>query len=63
MAIYELMTLNELMRAAIVSDVSEAGLSEAARQSGMRRMIADGIEKVLAGQTTFEEILQVTRVT
>ncbi|MBU1211976.1 MAG: GspE/PulE family protein [Alphaproteobacteria bacterium] len=62
-AIYELMALTDPVRAAIVSGANEQALCEAARIAGMRRMLADGVEKVSSGLTTFEEILQVTRVT
>ena len=59
--IYELMTVNEDMRHLIHEGRGEHALRQAARENGMRTLREDGIRKVLAGETSLEEVLRVTQ--
>ena len=59
--VYEVLTVNERVRDAVLGDATERRLEEAARAGGMVPMIGNGIAKVLAGETTLEEVLRVTR--
>ena len=43
----------------LLSDIE--GLMDLLKKDGFKNMIHDGIEKVFAGITTFEEILRTTR--
>lgn len=58
--IYELITLDEHMRKLIHDQASEQNLEKHARTSSIS-ILQDGIEKALAGITTLEEVLKVTR--
>ncbi len=58
--IYELINIDETLRGLIHDSASEQTLLVHARQSSPP-LIADGIEKILAGQTTVDEVLRVTR--
>jgi len=58
--ILELMILDDELKEMILSNPSVAALREAARAKGMRVLAEDGLEKVLAGQTTIEEVSRVT---
>jgi general secretion pathway protein E len=59
--IYELLLVNEEVRGLIHSGASESAIEHAARQhtQGIRQ---DGLRRVLAGDTSLEEVLRVTRV-
>jgi type IV pilus assembly protein PilB len=62
LGIYEIMEINEKMRSYIASP--NFGLEEfrtLARESGMRTMFEDGLEKVELALTTLEEVLRVIR--
>lgn len=58
--IYELVVIDDKMRTFIHNGVSEQALEQYAREQapGIR---ADGVRKILAGATTVEEVLRVTR--
>jgi len=58
--IFELMILSENIRQAIVNKASAQELMKIARTEGMQTLQEDGLEKVLAGVTTIEEVLRVT---
>ena len=58
--IFELMTLDDELRERILSNPSIVGLRDTARRKGMKLLIEDGVDKVLAGLTTPEEVLRVT---
>ena len=58
--IYELITIDEKMRAMIHDGASEQKMDKHARKHSPA-IRHDGIAKVLAGQTTLEEVLRVTR--
>jgi type II secretory ATPase GspE/PulE/Tfp pilus assembly ATPase PilB-like protein len=59
--IYELVTLDEAMRAELRADQATSDLRSLAVQGGMRTLRADGLRLVRAGITTPEEVLRVTR--
>jgi len=59
--IYELMPVNEAIRRLIHDSQGEQALRKMSRESGMRSLREDGIAKVLAGDTSLEEILRVSQ--
>lgn len=59
--IYELIALNDILRQLIHDGASEAHLEQQARTQQNTSLYRDGIRQVLAGQTSLEEILRVTR--
>ena len=59
--IFELLTVNDALRAAIHDRASEAHLREAALHAGMTSMREDGERLVHAGITTAQELVRVTR--
>lgn len=61
MGIHELMVVDETLRKAISAETPVTELKEIAeKQSGMKLLRTDGIEKALQGHTTLEEVLAVT---
>ncbi len=60
MGIYEIMTLNEEMREAIMENASSGELRELAIKNGMTTMRDAGISAIYDGQTTIEEIVKET---
>lgn len=59
--IFELLTLNEEIRDAIIARQDAAAIEELAKAAGMRTMIEDGLAKVGEGLTTLNEILRATK--
>ena len=59
--IFELLTVNDELRAAIHDRASEAHLRDAALRAGMTPMRSDGERLVRAGITTAQELVRVTR--
>jgi len=57
--IYELLKVDEVIRRLIVKGADSASIVRAAKGSGFRSLRTDGVQKVLSGQTTFEEVLRV----
>lgn len=57
--IYELFVMNDDFRHFISSAYKENELMEMARANGMKMLLDDGVEKVLQGVTTLDEILRV----
>ncbi len=58
---FELMMINEEIRRLILSNVPSSQVRKAAIESGMKSLREDGMEKVLEGVTTLEEVLRVTQ--
>ena len=55
-AIFELLIVDNALRALIKPDADTESIARAARQSGMTTMMADGLAKCLEGITTLEEL-------
>lgn len=62
LGIYEVLVLDEEIRAMIVARADNSGILEAAKRKGFQPMRAQGIRAVLGGHTTVEEIIQATQV-
>ena len=58
-AIHEVMTVTEEIERLVVEHASAEDIAKVARAEGMVDLRRDGMEKVLAGHTTVEEILRV----
>ena len=56
--IFEVLEMSEEVRKVILSGADAGQIRDAAIKSGMKTMIEDGMNKVLAGITTIEEILR-----
>jgi type II secretory ATPase GspE/PulE/Tfp pilus assembly ATPase PilB-like protein len=61
--IYEILVIDEAIRDLIVERASLNAIRDYAAKKGFRDMRFDGIKKVVAGMTTVEEVLRVTRGT
>ncbi len=59
-ALYEVMRFNDVLKEMVLGGSSAAELKMAAIKNGMATLRMSGIQKVLAGVTTTEEILRVT---
>src|SRR5581483_10390481 len=59
--ISETLVVSDTIRRLILRRAESHELQRAAIQEGMRTMYEDGVAKALAGVTTIEEVLQVTR--
>jgi general secretion pathway protein E len=59
--IFELMELNEEIRALIMANADAAKLTTAALRNGMRNLRDDGWLKVRNGVTTSDEVMRVTQ--
>jgi type II secretory ATPase GspE/PulE/Tfp pilus assembly ATPase PilB-like protein len=60
-AIYELCVLTEHLRRLVVKKATGTEMKARAVQDGMGTLRGDGWRRVLAGQTTVEEVLRVTQ--
>jgi len=60
-AISELLEIDDAVRAGILEQSDTRGIQAVAEKRGMTSLRRNGIEKVLAGTTTIEEILRVTQ--
>ena len=60
-SIFEVLTVDDSIRCLILRHAEANELQRAAVEQGMQTMYDDGIGKALAGQTTVEEVLKVTR--
>jgi len=61
-AIYELMPIDAIIQEQIVDKASASEIKRGALQRGLRTLRMDGIDKVLHGITTPEEVLRVTQM-
>jgi type IV pilus assembly protein PilB len=59
--IFEVMAVSETIKEAIMKNANADQIRESAVKEGMPTMLQDGVRRVLAGQTTLEEVLRVTR--
>ena len=60
-AITELLVMNEELRSLLMRQADAATLEQAARRSGLVTLYEDGLRQALAGITSLEEVLRVTR--
>ena len=58
--IYEVMVMNDTLKKLIMNRASADDIGRAAETAGMKTLRADGLDKVLAGVTTIEEVLRET---
>src|SRR5665213_3392676 len=61
LGIFELMELNEELRAAIMHNEDSGRITEIARRHGMQNLREDGWNKVRRGMTSAEEVMRVTQ--
>jgi len=61
-AIIEFIEPNEEIEKLIMQEATQSEIEMRAIKSGMKTMLEDGFDKVLAGQTTIEEVLRVTTI-
>ncbi len=59
-AIYEIIEVNDALRALMMRRANAGELKAQARQDGMLTLREAAVEKMLAGETTFEEVVAVT---
>ena len=55
-ALHEILTVDKVLRDLILNSKSLDRIQDAALEGGLKTLIVDGVEKVRAGLTTFEEI-------
>lgn len=61
LGVFEMLTLDEPMHDLITGSPKSSAIKQAARKSGMTTLREDAVRKLLAGVTTVEEVLRVTR--
>ena len=61
--IYELFVIDDKIRDIVTTDSSLAPLRAEARRQGHLNLAYDGLEKVIAGTTTIDEIVRVCEIT
>lgn len=59
LGIYEILTMNDEIKAVLSEKISEYEMRELAKKQGMITMQQDGVLKALEGQTTVDEVLRV----
>jgi len=59
--IFEVMSVDDALRQAIIERKDAATIQKIAISNGMKTMTRDGLEKALAGATTIDEIVRVTK--
>ncbi|WP_179180053.1 type II secretion system ATPase GspE [Pseudomonas sivasensis] len=60
-AITELLVMNDELRSLLMRQADAATLEQAARRSGLRTLHEEGLRQAVAGVTSLEEVLRVTR--
>ncbi len=60
-ALTELLVMNDELRGLLMGHADAASLEHAARRAGLRTLYDDGLRQALAGVTSLEEVLRVTR--
>ncbi|EKE06616.1 MAG: Type II secretion system protein E [uncultured bacterium] len=60
--IFEILEVNESIRNLILTHASSDEILKKAKEEGMTTMLYDGIEKVLNGVTTIQEVMRVTQL-
>jgi type II secretory ATPase GspE/PulE/Tfp pilus assembly ATPase PilB-like protein len=59
--LFEVLEMTDEVRELVNSRASSDELNKKAREQGMQSMLEDGLEKVLNGETTLEEVLRVAK--
>ena len=62
LGIFEILTLSEESRELIINKSSSEKIRDAAVRNGMKIILDDGINKIIQGQTTIEEVVRVIDV-
>ncbi len=60
-AVTELLVMNDELRGLLMGHADAASLEHAARRAGLRTLYEDGLRQALAGFTSLQEVLRVTR--
>ena len=60
-ALTELLVMNDELRGLLMGHADAASLEHSARRAGLRTLYEDGLRQALAGVTSLEEVLRVTR--
>lgn len=60
--VYELMDVDDTVRKAIIAKEDTVGLKKLLRQKGMESLKECGIRKMIAGDTTFDEVVRVCMI-
>jgi type II secretory ATPase GspE/PulE/Tfp pilus assembly ATPase PilB-like protein len=58
--VFELMAIGEQIQSLIQRRTDATQIRQAARQEGMRLLQEDGVDKIIAGKTTIEEIVRIS---
>ncbi len=61
-AIYEVMPIDTVVQEQIINKATASQIKRAALERGLRTLRMDGVNKLLTGQTTPEEVLRVTQL-
>ena len=61
LAVTELLVMDEALARLVLDRAEARAVGEAAQRAGMRTMLQDGAAKVMAGLTTLDEVMRVTR--
>ncbi|HMB65950.1 MAG TPA: ATPase, T2SS/T4P/T4SS family [Patescibacteria group bacterium] len=59
--VFEVLEMSEKVKKLILEGASSDQIAEAARKEGMKTMFQDGVDKVLNGVTTLEEVIRVSK--
>lgn len=62
LGIFEMLLMDDRIREMVITKRSSGEIKKAAVEAGMKTLRDDGLEKVLEGKTTVEEVLRVTQL-
>lgn len=60
-AIYEILIVDQTFHTAIIEEAPTTEIEAIAKRGGMKTMLEDGVDKVLKGLTTLEEVIRTVR--
>jgi general secretion pathway protein E len=63
LGLFEMLELDKQLHDLLLNHASSEEIKQHAQSQGFKEMIEDGVDKVLQGATTFDEVLRVTRNT
>ena len=61
LGIFEVLVMDPEIKQLIITRSTSDMIMEAAKKGGMTSMLEDGLEKILLGHTTLEEVLRATK--